>query len=34
MDWIIQELFELPSPLDGHEVAQERASIPARDWLR
>jgi hypothetical protein len=34
MDWIIQELFELPSPLDGHEFAQERASIPARDWLR
>jgi hypothetical protein len=34
MDWIIQELFELPSPLDGHEVAQERASNPARDWLR
>jgi hypothetical protein len=34
MDWIIQDLFELPSPLDGHEAAQEKASNPALNWLR
>ena len=34
MDWIIQELFDLPSPLDGHEQAQERVSNPALHWLR
>ena len=34
MDWIIQQLFELPSLLDGHEAAQERASNPDLNWLR
>ena len=34
MDWIILQLFELPSLLDGHEAAQERASNPDLNWLR
>jgi hypothetical protein len=34
MDWICQEIFALPSIMDGHEVAQERAANPALNWLR
>ena len=34
VDWIIQQLFELPSLLDGHQAAQERASNPDLNWLR
>lgn len=34
MDWIVQELFDLPPLMDGHEAAQERAANPALNWLR
>jgi hypothetical protein len=34
MDWIVQEFFDLPALMDGHEAAQERAANPALNWLR
>lgn len=34
LDWIVQELFDAAPLLDGHRIAQERASNPALNWLR
>ena len=33
-DWVLREFFGLPSPLDGHSVAQKRAAKPSLSWLR
>jgi hypothetical protein len=32
LDWIIAQFFDMPSRLDGHEVAQARAANPALVW--
>ena len=32
--WIAVQIFNLPSPLDGHEIAQARAANPTLAWLR
>ncbi len=34
LDWIVQNLFELPPLLDGHREEQERISNPHLNWLR
>ena len=34
LDWITQNIFELPPLLDGHLEIQERVSNPYMDWLR
>jgi hypothetical protein len=34
MDWIVQEVFNLPPLLNGHTEAQERVSDPNLQWLR
>jgi hypothetical protein len=34
MDWIGQELFQLPPLLDGHREEQQRTANPALQWLR
>jgi len=34
MDWIVQNIFELPPLLDGHKEEQQRTGNPALQWLR
>jgi hypothetical protein len=34
MDWIITNLADLPSPLEGHQAAQASAANPTLGWLR
>ena len=34
LDWIVQNLFKLPSLMDGHEQAQQRVSNPDMVFLR
>lgn len=34
LDWIVQEICNLPPLMDGHERAQERASNPSLTWIR
>lgn len=34
MDWIVQNIFELPALLDGHKEEQERTGNPSLQWLR
>ena len=34
LDWIVQNLLEAASLMEGHESAQERVSNPAMSWLR
>ena len=34
VDWLAVQIFDLPSPLDGHEIAQSRAANPTLGWLR
>jgi hypothetical protein len=33
-DWLIRNLFGLPSPLDDHDAAQKRAANPVFGWIR
>ena len=34
MDWIVTEIFDAPSLLDGHQEQQARVANPALQWLR
>ena len=34
LDWIVQEIFHLPSLLEGHAETQDRISNPGLIWLR
>jgi hypothetical protein len=33
-DWIVRQIFDLPSPLDGHEKIQRRVANAAQTWAR
>jgi hypothetical protein len=34
LDWIVQDIFQLPALLDGHGAAVARTADPALSWLR
>jgi hypothetical protein len=34
LDWIVQNLFQLPPLMDGHDAEQARISNPFLGWLR
>jgi hypothetical protein len=34
LDWIVQEVFNLPPLLEGHQQAVQRVTTPGLSWLR